>query len=191
VQLPTSNNSQPSTPLTFLLDRTHQSKITAKLLRDLDMSVEVHKRHYLPAAPDPEWIADATSKGWVIVSGDKGIELDGINRQAVSRSGAKVFLLADTESRGAEWAASLVVARHKMIRVASQNRGPFYCTVGKAADDHVKDLRFLDGGGPYPRSPGISESHAAVPEEMLNEPPTQASVPSQGELTFPAGSDLL
>jgi hypothetical protein len=132
----------------LLLDRTHQSKVTAKLLRDLDVSIEVHKRHYLPATPDPDWITDATEKGWAIISGDKGIELDGVNRQAVSKVGARVFLLTDTESRGAEWAASLVMARHKIQRIANGNRGPFYCTVGKGNDHHVKDLRFLPGGGP-------------------------------------------
>jgi hypothetical protein len=138
--------------------------VTAKLLRDLDVSVEVHKRHYLPAAPDADWITDATQKGWLIISGDKGIEYDGINRQAVARCGARVFLLTDTESRGAEWAASLVMARHKIQRVATENRGPFYCTVEKGSDHHVKAPRFLEGGGPVPKVVAMVESQSSISE---------------------------
>jgi hypothetical protein len=142
-------NSQPKqTSATLLLDRTHQSKLTVKLLRELDVSVETHRRHYLPDAADPDWIVDAAAKGWVIISGDKGIEYDGVNRQAVVASHAQVFLLTDTESRGAEWAASLVMARKKILRIALENRGPFYCTVEKGSDHHVRNLRFLGDGGP-------------------------------------------
>lgn len=182
--MPTSNNSQPNPSVTFLLDRTHQSKITAKLLRELDLNVEVHKRHYLPGAPDPEWIADATLKGWVIISGDKGIELDGINRQAVANAGAKVFLLADTESRGAEWAASLVMARHKMMRIAAENRGPFYCSVEKGGHDHVKNLRFLDGGGPLPKPVSMSEAQNAAPNGAVDSASIESPVASQSNLPF-------
>jgi hypothetical protein len=173
----------------LLLDRTHQSKLTAKLLRDLDVSVEVHKRHYLPAAPDPEWIADAANKGWAIISGDKGIEYDGVNRQAVAKSGARVFLLSDTESRGAEWAASLVMARHKIQRIAVENRGPFYCTVDKGSDHHVKDLRFLEGGGPLPKAVMVPESQAAVSESGKAPIVTDTPVDEQSAIEFPDAKD--
>ncbi len=146
----------------LFLDATHQSKVTAKLLRDLDVNVEVHRRHYRPAAPDPDWIADATSRGWVIISGDKGIREDGVNRYAVIKARAKVFLLADTTSRGAEWAASLVMARKKILRIAEQNNGPFYCVVEKGNEHHVHKPEFFEEGGPIP-SPSISESQIAAP----------------------------
>ena len=146
----------------LFLDATHQSKVTANLLRALDVNVEVHRRHYLPAAPDPEWIADATGRGRVIISGDKGIREDGVNRYAVIKARAKVFLLADTNSRGAEWAASLVMARNKILRIADQNNGPFYCVVDKGNDHHVRKPEFFEEGGPIP-FPSISESQIAAP----------------------------
>lgn len=156
-----------------------------KLLSDLGIRVEAHRRHYLPAEPDPSWIADSTSKGWVIISGDKGIEYDGVNRQAVLNARAKVFLLTDTESRGAEWAASLVMARHKIIRVATENNGPFYCTVEKGNDHHVRDLRFLEGGGPVVKST-ILESQIAVPVEASPVTgPNAKPKETQEEIKFP------
>jgi hypothetical protein len=159
--------------------------VTAKLLRDLDVNVEVLRRHYLPNAPDPEWIADATSRGWVIISGDKGIREDGINRHAVIKARAKVFLLADTNCRGAEWAASLVMARKKILRIADQNNGPFYCVIEKGTEHHVGKPDFFEGGGPIPSSP-ISESQIAAPIPAETElKPATSSQAIQEKMHFP------
>ena len=180
------NDLQPEPSSTVLfLDATHQSKVTAKLLRDLDVNVELHRRHYLPAAPDPEWIADATGRGWVIISGDKGIREDGVNRYAVIKARAKVFLLTDTTSRGAEWAASLVTARKKILRIAEENNGPFYCVIEKGSDHHVHKPDFFEAGGPIP-SPPISESQIAVPIPSETEPkPTIRRDATQEKIAFP------
>jgi hypothetical protein len=156
-------------------------------LRELDVDVQLHKRHYLPTAPDPEWIADAAQRGWVIVSGDKGIENDGINRYAVGRSAARVFLLSDTESRGAEWAASLVMARHKIQRVVTENRGPFYCDVEKGNDHHVKKPRFLEGGGELPKAQSILESQVAAPDVDGSQPASTQPKHTQTVIDFDKG----
>jgi PIN like domain len=166
----------------LFLDATHQSKLTAKLLRDLDVNVEVHRRHYRPSAPDPEWIADATKRGWVIISGDKGIRDDGVNRHAVIKARAKVFLLADTNSRGAEWAASLVMARKKILRIADQNNGPFYCVVEKGTEHHVHKPEFFEEGGPIPPSP-ITQSQIAAP--MPSESDAEATLPPAAQSKIP------
>ena len=171
--------------MVLFLDATHQSKVTAKLLRDLDVNVEVHKRHYRPDAPDPEWIADATNRGWVIISGDKGIREDGVNRHAVIKARAKVFLLTDTTSRGAEWAASLVVARKKILRIAEQNNGPFYCVVEKGNDHHVHKPEFFEAGERIP-SPAISEFQIAVHVSGETEPTPAIPRPAtQEKIAFP------
>lgn len=160
--------------------------MTAKLLRDLDVSVEVHKRHYLPAAPDPEWIADATRRGWAIISGDKGIREDGVNRHAVIKARAKVFILSDTESRGAEWAASLVMARLKILRIAEENNGPFFCIVEKGKDHHVHKPEFFEEGGPIPKPASMSESQIASPDsDDTGKNPTPTVLSKQEKLLFP------
>lgn len=169
----------------LFLDATHQSKIVQNLLRDLDVKVEVHRRYYLPNAPDPEWIADVTSRGWVIISGDKGIREDGINRHAVIKARAKVFILADTSSRGAEWAASLVVARKKILQIAEQNNGPFYCAVEKGNDSHVHKPEFFEEGGPIPIAP-ISEYQIGAPVDAEPEAKPAISPPAiQEKMVFP------
>lgn len=120
-----------------------------KMLRGIDAVFQRHDTFYKPDEDDHIWIPSVASHGWVIITGDKGIEKDGINRQSVVDSKAKVFLLDDSHSRGAEWAASLVLAYRRIMKVALENNGPFYCTIRKGSDAHVEEseIRFYANGG--------------------------------------------
>jgi PIN like domain len=182
------SNLKPLEPHgTLFLDCTHQSNIAIKLLKALGCSVERHKTHFLPDAPDDEWIPVCAKRNWVIISGDKGIIQDGINRAAVQESKAKVFILADTTAKGADWAAALASAARKILWLASANEGPFYCRVARPTDSHVGKVEYLPGGGPLTVSP-IAESVIAVPEAVSS--PTDSELPEsdppvQPDLGFP------
>ncbi len=149
----------PEETVTFFLDRTHQSKDTARLLRKLGVRIELHKDHFPQDSEDTAWIPICAANGWIILTGDKGIEHSGINRAAVIASAAKVFIISDYRTRGLEQTASLIAARRKMARIAMVNVGPFYCSVEMAKDDHVGKPRFQPGG--------YAMSVEAVPESAL------------------------
>lgn len=155
----------PSGPMLFL-DRTHQSGLMIKMLRGISASFHRHSTHFKPDEDDHVWIPKVASQGWVIISGDKGIESDGLNRQSVIDSKAKVFVLSDTHSKGAEWAASLVLAYKRILRVAEENNGPFYCTVDKGSDSHVGEVRHEVGGGAI-----VKPTPVAVPPKVVAEKP--------------------
>jgi hypothetical protein len=140
------SSAPPSGPVLFL-DRTHESGLMIKMLRGINASFHRHGTHFKVDEDDHVWIPRVTGWGWIIISGDKGIESDGVNRQSVIDSKAKVFVLSDTHSKGAEWAASLVLAYKEILRIAEENNGPFYCTVDKGSDSHVGEVRHEVGGG--------------------------------------------
>lgn len=175
------SNAPLSDRVVLFLDRTHQSALMIKMLRGISAPFERHSVYFKDDEDDPVWIPVVAGKGWVIVSGDKGIESNGVNRQSVIDSQAKVFVLADTHSKGAEWAASLVLAHKRIVRTAMQNNGPFYCTVEKGSDSHVgdRDLRFHAGGGP------IVASALSVPV-----PKTQANGAASDPKAPPAKEQL-
>jgi hypothetical protein len=152
-------SKRPSFDGVLFLDRTHQTKIIRKILGALQCPIQYHRTLFSPDAPDDEWIPICAEQNWVIVSGDKGIIRDGINRKAVEISKAKVFLLADTDSSGAEWAASIALGARKIFRLARANDGPFYCKVEIGGDTHVGSVEYLSGGGPI--------SVVSAPETML------------------------
>jgi PIN like domain len=180
------SNSKPlRVPGILFLDCTHQSNIAIKLLRALGCSVERHKTHFLPDAPDDEWIPVCASNKWIIISGDKGIINDGINRAAVQESKAKVFILDDTTGTGADWASAIALAARKILWLASANDGPFYCRVARPTDSHVGKPEYLPGGGPIVVAP-IVESAIAVPEDnvSIEELAPEKDLPIQPDLDF-------
>ena len=110
-------------------------------LKEIGMRVEVHRDHFKQEEADHLWIPVCAQKGWVIISGDKGLEKTAINSESVSTSAAKVFLLTDNNLKGVEWAASIITGREKMQKFVNDNDGPFFATVGKGHDGHVGNLR--------------------------------------------------
>jgi hypothetical protein len=62
---------------------------------------------------DPVWIERCAKEEWAVLTGDKAIETDPTNRQAVIDSKAKVFLLDENNSRAVEWASAIIVARRR------------------------------------------------------------------------------
>ena len=172
-----NSQPQPENPVVLFLDRTHQSKDTARLLRKLGILVELHKDHFEQDSDDAAWIPVCAANGWAILTGDKGIEYSGINRAAVIASGAKVFVISDYKTRGLDQTAALITARHKIVRLATNNVGPFYCTIEMVSDSHVGKPRFEQGGYALEKE-ALPEFAVTVSEPAIKEEPTR---PSSGE----------
>lgn len=166
------SNSRPTLEesVTFFLDRTHQSKDTARLLRKLGVQLVLHREKFDPEAPDPEWIPVCAENGWIILSGDKGLENVGLNRAAVIKCAAKVFLIHDYQTQGLDQTAALITARKKIMRVALRNAGPFYCSVEMAGDDHVGRPEFQPGGYPLGVE-DVPECALAAPKRKVHAKP--------------------
>ncbi|MGE5114686.1 MAG: hypothetical protein ACM3JB_27820 [Acidobacteriaceae bacterium] len=161
---------------TWFLDRTHACRETGRQLRKAGVDVVKHRQKYTQGSLDDRiWIREVAALDWLIISGDKGLELDGINRQAVIQSGAKVFILDETESKGIDWAAALIAGRHKIEKIASNNSGPFFVTVEKNGDSHVCNLRFVGAGGPLIRLQHPDVGQMELPQQSIETPlPPQA-----------------
>lgn len=119
-----------------------------EFLKNIGMIVEVHRDHFNQDEDDHIWIPTCAAQGWVIISGDQGLEKAALNARAVIDSAAKVFILTDNNMKGIEWAASIITGRQKMAKLVLENDGPFYATVGKGHDTHVGKLRFVGQGKP-------------------------------------------
>jgi hypothetical protein len=169
-----SSPQSPEAAVTFFLDRTHQSKHTVRLLKSLGVPVEVHQTHFEPEAPDDEWIPVCAAKGWVILTGDQGIEKDGLNRASVIQSGAKVFTLICYKAQSLEMTAALIAARKKIARTAADNVGPFYCRIEMLGDSHVSPPKFYPGGYALEKEK-TAESSIEVPKHQEK----KAKQPSQ------------
>lgn len=147
-----------------------------EFLKGIGITVEVHRDHFKQDEDDHIWIPTCAAHGWVIISGDQGLEKAALNVRAVTDSAAKIFILTDNNMKGIEWAASIITGREKMTRLVRDNDGPFYATVGKGNDTHVGRIRFVGRGKPKEKQQVIE---AQIPVTgTAAEPPGQTDRPT-------------
>jgi hypothetical protein len=127
------------------------------------MKVEVHADKFGPEEDDDVWIPKCAAGDLIIISGDKAIETDPINRRAVEESGAKVFMTAENNSKAEEWAAAIIIGRRKLAAIVDRNNGPFFVEIDKHASNHISSVRFAGSGGPKPQEVPPS---ATVPDSV-------------------------
>lgn len=93
----------------------------------------MHYDHFFHSCPDDLWIPEAVQRGWIIVSPDKRIETEPLNKAAVVRAKARVFLLSSKGLSGPEMASVLIVCRRRMVAM-SQKPGPFIVRINAHAE---------------------------------------------------------
>lgn len=103
---------------------------------------EVYPRKRHESTSDPTWIKRCAKENWIAITGDKKIELNPINKQAVIDAKCKIFVLSDSNSKAEEWAAAVICGRDKIINTVRKNEGPFFANIGKQSHSHVTKPRF-------------------------------------------------
>ena len=109
--------------------------------------VALHEHGFAPETEDDVWIAECGKQGWAILSGDKGLERNPINKAAVIAAACKVFIFTDNSSKAEEWAAAVIMARRQIARIIDKNNGPFYVHIGKESNSHLSPVRYVGTGG--------------------------------------------
>jgi len=164
----------------FFLDRTH-GKAMHRLLTRVGFRVLRHSNYFVDEERDPIWLSRCGKENWIVLSGDKAIERVPENRQAAIDAKCKILFLDDTNSRGEEWAAAVIVGRLRLFEIIGLNNGPLFVTIAKQARSHISSVRFAGDGGPKPAPPMAAISgDGETPKEL----PSPTRDPQQGNLKF-------
>ena len=78
---------------------------------------------------DIDWIADATSKGEVLLTGDKAIAKRPLEARAVRAAGARIFALGSNQLTGQQKARRFLDHEQEIFRRAERS-GPYVVSVG-------------------------------------------------------------
>ena len=79
--------------LVFFIDRNLGRNIIAPQLLAADAKVELHDDHFDQNMPDPDWLAVVGERGWVVITRDKFIRRNPLERAAFERAGVRGFVL--------------------------------------------------------------------------------------------------
>ncbi|MDZ7703513.1 MAG: hypothetical protein U5L04_03395 [Trueperaceae bacterium] len=111
----------------YFVDRSIGKKGFSEALRQANIKLEIHDKHFAQNTPDIVWIPQVSQQGWVIITADKHIRYRQIERQAVESSNARLFIL---KSATAERQAELFLnALPKIESFLQRHSGPFIAKV--------------------------------------------------------------
>lgn len=107
-----------------------------------------HDDHFARDTPDEEWLREVGSRGWVVLTKDKDIQRNELERRALVGASVACFMLGRGDLSGARMGSILVESLCSMRRALRRFSVPLAATV--TASGHV---RVLLAEGEFLRAP--------------------------------------
>lgn len=115
--------------LEFFVDRSLGRHWVANALRECGLTVHtmasVYGERVGQGLRDETWLADAGREGWVVLMKDDAIRRRPAEREALIAGGVRAFCLTNAQLRGEEMARRFVENRHRILRRAGRDAGPY------------------------------------------------------------------
>lgn len=99
---------------------------------------ERHGQHFAPGTEDSVWLPFVGQQGWIVLTKDKRIRFNQLEKAAVRRYRVREFYFSSGNYSGAEMAETLVAALPKMIRAVRKYEPPFIASISKLGNVDIK-----------------------------------------------------
>jgi hypothetical protein len=99
---------------------------------------ERHGEHFPAGTEDSIWLPFVGQKGWILLTKDKRIRFNDLEKQAVIANRVREFYFTSGNFNGEAMAALLAVALPEMFRLCRMHRPPFIASITKAGNVHVR-----------------------------------------------------
>ena len=127
----------PDEPVLFV-DRCLGRDDVRKRLEAAGAQVKLHDDHFDQDVEDSEWIREVSDRGWIILTKDKRIGRNAIERRALEESKAAAFVLTATGVTGEEQAEAFARALPRIRNLAGRYSRPLLATVSRLGAVTVK-----------------------------------------------------
>jgi rRNA-processing protein FCF1 len=84
--------------LVFFLDRCLGKHDVADALRRAHERVELHSAHYKDDELDENWLASVGKNGWIVLTKDRAIQKNAIEKTALISAGVRAFVIGNASS---------------------------------------------------------------------------------------------
>lgn len=95
------------------------------------MSVEVHADHFVHDEIDQRWLEECGRRGWVVLTKDRNIRYNLVERRALLNAGVAAFVLTSGNMSGADMASAFVKALPRIARFLRKYTPPYIAKVHK------------------------------------------------------------
>jgi hypothetical protein len=99
---------------------------------------ERHGTHFPAGTEDSIWLPFVGQKGWILLTKDKRIRFNDLEKRAVIANRVREFYFTSGNFNGEEMAELLVVALPEMFRLCRKHHPPFIASITKAGNVHIR-----------------------------------------------------
>jgi hypothetical protein len=100
--------------------------------------LERHLDHFSRGAPDEAWLPLVGTNGWILLTADKRIRYNLLEKRALEKNAVREFVFASGNMSGQEMAQALERALRKMQRLCRKFGPPFVAAITRAGEVHMR-----------------------------------------------------
>lgn len=130
--------SPPEDFVLYLDENLCNSSAIQDTLTKLGIRFERHLAHFNRGTPDETWLPIVGSKGWVLLTADKRIRYNFLEKRALEEHFVREFVFASGNMSGDDMGAALELAIPKMRRLARKLKPPFVAGITRNGEVHLR-----------------------------------------------------
>jgi hypothetical protein len=136
-----SRRQQPQLPEDFVLyldENLHNCKPILDALVLHSVKHERHGAHFPPGTEDSVWLPLVGQHGWLLVTKDKKIRYNELEKTAVLRYHVREFYFSSGNYSGVQMAEMLIAALPHMARICRKHDPPFIASITKSGKVNLR-----------------------------------------------------
>jgi hypothetical protein len=94
--------------------------------------------HFSQGIPDDEWLPKVGSNGWILLTSDKRIRYNLLEKQALEVHAVREFVFTSGNMSGQDMAAALELALEKMRNFCARTKPPFVASITRTGEVHLR-----------------------------------------------------
>lgn len=107
-------------------------------MKKLEISHERHLGHFERGTADETWLPLVGRNGWILLTADKRIRYNFLEKRALRENGVREFVFASGNLSGAEMAGALELALGKMKKLCRKFDSPFVASISRKGDVYLR-----------------------------------------------------
>jgi hypothetical protein len=122
----------------YLDENLHNCKPILDALVQYDVRYERHGQHFAAGTEDTEWLPFVGEKGWALLTKDKRIRYNELEKAAVRQHKIREFYFSSGNYSGSEMAEMLINALRDMGRIFRKQKPPFIASISKSGKAEIR-----------------------------------------------------
>jgi len=129
---------QPEDYTFFLDENLHNCRPVVEALISAGFRHERHADHFSPGTEDSRWLPLVGTRRWLLLTVDKNIRFNELERRAVEQFGVRAFVFASVNLGARQMAEALAKAVADIVKLCNRQPAPFIASITKSGGVHLR-----------------------------------------------------